>query len=167
MKIGILQEDTLKGYVNDVFVCNIANNPEQIAAFICKYGLEGDLTITDGLDLAMITTMGPFVRDCYDQDYLLNVLMPILVPIQQGEKEIEFKTANMEEIVPVGKYISNVIISVGMGHALATVTYEEGYQEIYSKDSKTFRTEEELLKEFPNAIDRGIAEKIAKERNYI
>lgn len=89
-KLGILKEEFLRGYVNNSFKANIKNTPEQISAFITKYGMAGDITITDSLDIAVITTFGIFLNRCSDQEYLLKHLRPTMVSLQTGEKEIKF-----------------------------------------------------------------------------
>lgn len=89
-KLGILEEEFLRGYVNNSFKANIKNTPEQISAFIMEYGVAGNITITDSLDIAVITTFGTLLNRCSDQEYLLKHLRPILIPLQTGEKEIKF-----------------------------------------------------------------------------
>ena len=81
-KLGILEEEFLRGYVNNSFKANIKNTPEQISAFIMEYGVAGNITITDSLDIAVITTFGTLLNRCSDQEYLLKHLRPILIPLQ-------------------------------------------------------------------------------------
>lgn len=69
---------------------NVANTPEQIAAFIIAHQHD-DVKITSIFDIMLITTSGQFLNYVEDQEYLRDELLPVLVPMQRGEVEsIEF-----------------------------------------------------------------------------
>lgn len=57
---------------------------EEVAKFIVKNGVHGDVMITDVLDLPFITTYGSFINRAYDQDFLKNKLLPVLIPMQKS-----------------------------------------------------------------------------------
>ena len=54
---------------------------EEVAKFIVKNGAHGDVMITDCLDTPFITTMGTFIDEARDKEYLKK-LLPILTPMQ-------------------------------------------------------------------------------------
>ena len=59
--------------------------PENIANFIGqRMGQDVEITMTDQLDLTVLTTFGGFIDKCPDRNLLQNVLQH-LVPIQMGE----------------------------------------------------------------------------------
>ncbi len=59
--------------------------PENIANFIGqRMGQDVEITMTDQLDLTVLTTFGGFIDKCPDRSLLQNVLRH-LVPIQMGE----------------------------------------------------------------------------------
>lgn len=65
------------------------NTPQNISNFILQ-NFQHKCTITDTADNLILTSMvGGFVDYCPDKDYLVNELLPILVPIQMGEVEFE------------------------------------------------------------------------------
>lgn len=66
-------------------------NPETISTFIMRsYMSGGKILITDVLDICVIQTVpGTFFLDyCEDKEFLINELLPVLVPMQQGETEV-------------------------------------------------------------------------------
>ncbi|WP_028393989.1 hypothetical protein [Bacillus cihuensis] len=81
-----LGNDFLYGYVNgERFM--VANTVEQICAFILKERFK-DVIITDFLDQMEIETSMGFILYCNNQEFLVNELLPVLVPMQKGEKDI-------------------------------------------------------------------------------
>lgn len=60
---------------------------ENIAAYISTKGYEGDLMITTPLDMPFISTFGPFIDRCVDQDFLQKALLPALIPMQTCQVE--------------------------------------------------------------------------------
>lgn len=72
---------------------------ENIANFIMQ-NLDADITITDELDLPVVTAFGGFINTCKDQEFLLFELQPAIIPIQRGEKEVgEIDKYPMNEVV--------------------------------------------------------------------
>ncbi|MCM3317997.1 hypothetical protein M3603_15370 [Rummeliibacillus stabekisii] len=66
----------------------ISKTVEQICAFIMKYRMQ-DVQIIDILDqLELETSMG-FIMHCANQQFLHDQLLPMLIPMQQGEVEAE------------------------------------------------------------------------------
>lgn len=69
--------------IPEVFVFSLT--PENIANFIGQQmGQDVEMTLTDQLDLTVLTTFGGFIDKCPDRNLLQNVLQH-LVPIQMGE----------------------------------------------------------------------------------
>lgn len=69
--------------IPQVFVFSLT--PENIANFIGqRMGQDVEITMTDQLDLTVLTTFGGFIDKCPDRSLLQNVLRH-LVPIQMGE----------------------------------------------------------------------------------
>ena len=69
--------------IPEVFVFSLT--PENIANFIGQQtGQNVEITITDQLDLTVLTTFGGFIDKCPDRNLLQDVLQH-LVPLQMGE----------------------------------------------------------------------------------
>ena len=69
--------------IPQVFVFSLT--PENIANFIGQQmGQDTEMTLTDQLDVTVLTTFGGFIDKCPDRNLLQNVLQH-LVPIQIGE----------------------------------------------------------------------------------
>lgn len=61
--------------------------PENIANFIGQHRAEcSEMTLTDRMDMTILTTFGGFIDKCPDRELLPNVLQ-YLVPIQMGTAE--------------------------------------------------------------------------------
>ena len=59
--------------------------PENIANFIGQHQADcSEMTLTDQMDITILTTFGGFIDKCPDREMLQNVLQH-LVPIQMGE----------------------------------------------------------------------------------
>lgn len=59
--------------------------PENIANFIGQHGMNySEMTLTDRMDMTILTTCGGFIDKCPDRELLPNVLQ-YLIPIQMGE----------------------------------------------------------------------------------
>ena len=56
---------------------------KEVAEFIMKNGIHGDVMITDTMDMPFITTIGPYIDKAENQDYLQNKLLPVLIPMQE------------------------------------------------------------------------------------
>lgn len=83
--IGV-NEDFVIGNIRGKESVYIQNTPEQISAFIVKNQLE-TVIISDILDVKLIETLSGFLTYCSDQQYLASTLLPVLVPMQQGQVE--------------------------------------------------------------------------------
>ena len=69
--------------IPEAFVFSLT--PDNIANFIVhQMGQDVEITMTDQLDLTVLTTFGGFIDKCPDRNLLQNVLQ-YLVPIQMGE----------------------------------------------------------------------------------
>lgn len=69
--------------IPEVFVFSLT--PENIANFIGQQtGQNVEITMTDQLDLTVLTTFGGFIDKCPDRNLLQDVLQH-LVPLQMGE----------------------------------------------------------------------------------
>ena len=69
--------------IPEAFVFSLT--PENIANFIGqRMGQDVEMTLTDQLDVTVLTTFGGFIDKCPDREMLQNVLQH-LVPIQMGE----------------------------------------------------------------------------------
>ena len=81
--------------IPEVFVFSLT--PENIANFIGQQtGQNVEITITDQLDLTVLTTFGGFIDKCPDRSLLQNVLQH-LVPIQMGQAMVkEVPTVSMD-----------------------------------------------------------------------
>jgi hypothetical protein len=60
---------------------------ENIASFIVSHGQTKDIQIANPLDQTFITTLGMYIDQCTDQDFLQHKLLPVLIPMQKGEVE--------------------------------------------------------------------------------
>jgi hypothetical protein len=81
--------------IPEVFVFSLT--PENIANFIGQQtGQNVEITMTDQLDLTVLTTFGGFIDKCPDRSLLHNVLQH-LVPIQMGQAMVkEVPTVSMD-----------------------------------------------------------------------
>lgn len=109
------------GYVNGERY-NIENTPEQITAFIIKYR-STNVKIVSQMDVLLITTLNGFLEYIVDQDYRRTKLMPVLVPMQMGEVEIEFKPFSLstnEDVIASQENVElhgtkfNVVVTNGL-----------------------------------------------------
>ena len=81
--------------IPEVFV--FSQTPENIANFIGQHGAQSsEMTLTDRLDMTVLTTFGGYIDKCRDPQLLRSVLQ-YLVPIQMGQEPPEPVPA-----VPVG-----------------------------------------------------------------
>ena len=78
--------DFLYGYIEGRERQLITNTVEQIAAFIMSQK-HGSMKIVNFLDELEIEVVGGFIFYCKDQKFLQNELIPVLVPMQLGERE--------------------------------------------------------------------------------
>ncbi|MFL0364572.1 MULTISPECIES: hypothetical protein [Pseudobacillus] len=86
-RLANTEAEFLLGYVKGEDTILIHDNPVQISAFILKYHMQ-NVIITDVFDQQLIATSMGFLMSCSNQEYLAKYLLPVLVPMQRGEKEI-------------------------------------------------------------------------------
>ena len=167
-KLGKMNEEFLKGFVKGEFRCNVTNTQEQIAAFIFKYGKEGnDVEIKDSNDDTLISSFGPYINKCEDQDYLMNGFQQLMTSLQCGEKEIEFKEPVLSELFPDMELVSGVAAYVEESYCMVTIIFENGKLDLFHIDSKYYYTKPQLLKEYPHAISCRDTNKIGLEKGLI
>jgi len=72
-------------YDNQGFVKEIENSTEAIATTVANANMFDNLTITDNFDNLILTTIGSFLDKVPNQEWLVNELLPILIPKQQKQ----------------------------------------------------------------------------------
>lgn len=66
----------------------IDNTLEKVAEIICKYGRQGDISITTPFGTSLLNTMGIYVDRCSDAEYM-EELRPVLIEKQyEMEREL-------------------------------------------------------------------------------
>jgi len=65
----------------------ISSNSEQVASFIVKTKDSPRVVITNTSDDFELDTMDGFIDKCIDQEYLVNELLEVLIPMQQGKTQ--------------------------------------------------------------------------------
>lgn len=77
----------LNGDVREEYVFDMT--PENIANFIGAHPYDAEkIVLTDMLDRLILDTAGGFIMNCPDQELCRNII-PLLAPIQMGEREAE------------------------------------------------------------------------------
>lgn len=76
-----------QGLNEDIQLC-IKADAENIAAFIAKYPLAPKITMETLDGHFLLNTRLGFIDKCYDQTYLATQLIPVLAPMQMGERDI-------------------------------------------------------------------------------
>lgn len=83
----ILDEPYLIGYVfkNGYHKGNnrIENTLESVADYICRNGMDGDITVTTPMDEFVLDTFGIYIDQCPDTEYL-EQLKKVLIPKQMN-----------------------------------------------------------------------------------
>lgn len=98
----LLEKDLIIGYVYGYDgkrqAYYLENSPSNIANFIMLYNENVDkIILTDQADRLILNTIGEFINQCPDQEFLREVLKN-LVPMQMGDKEpSEILTASEDE----------------------------------------------------------------------
>lgn len=67
--------------------CVIHADAENVASFIARYSMGGDIIMATLHLYPLLTTRGEFIDRCYDQDFLKEELLQQLIPMQMGESE--------------------------------------------------------------------------------
>lgn len=75
------------GLDEDIQLC-IKADAENIAAVIAKYPLAPKITMETLDGHFLLNTRLGFIDKCYDQTYLATQLIPVLAPMQMGERDI-------------------------------------------------------------------------------
>lgn len=76
--------DVLYGYSSATGVqTEIPNTIEDVANYIVREGLYGDVLITTPLDTPVLNTMGFFIDQCVDSEYM-EALRPVLIEKQSN-----------------------------------------------------------------------------------
>jgi len=70
----------------DGYACCIKADVENIASFIATYAQYTDISIVTLHMYPLLTTRIGYIDRCYDQDFIRE-LLPVLVPMQLGDKE--------------------------------------------------------------------------------
>jgi hypothetical protein len=78
-------------------------NVQQVAEYICKQGMYGDVQITLPNDTLLLDTYGPFINRIADMEYR-EELLKVLIPMQQnfssendsGETDVEDENFSMQ-----------------------------------------------------------------------
>lgn len=68
----------------------LKDNPTNIASFIVKNATLDDdnvVQITTPLDMPFLSTCGSFIDYSADQEFLRNELLPVLIPMQLGDRK--------------------------------------------------------------------------------
>lgn len=154
--------DFLYGYAKGERI-PISNNVEQICAFIMKHRLDSVKIVSILDELEIETSMG-FLMYCRNQEFLQSDLLPSLVPMQQGE-------VTAPEFIPYvdeNFIIRNVRLEGenGEGFYLVDLNFFDGYPEP-TRTSSFFKTEEELIAQYPNSINTDKSYEIAMEREIL
>lgn len=162
LELAIGQAGFVYGYM-DGKRFNIANNVEQICAFIMENRTR-DIKIVNVLDMLEIETVCGFIVQCPNQWFLENELKPILVPMQLGEVDVPKYVPYVDEHY----IIRNVRIKSDKekGYFLADLDHFDGYPKI-KKTSEMFETEAFLIVKYPNSINTDQAYDIATQREII
>ena len=72
------------------------HNVQEVAEFICKNGLSGDVSITLPDGAPFIDTFGMYLNRIADMEYR-EELLTILIPMQMGIESAVFGTADDDE----------------------------------------------------------------------
>lgn len=150
------------GYLSSGERVLVSNTTEQIAAFIMAHKTES-VKIVNVLDLLEIETSMGFLMTVTNQHFLVNELLPVLTPMQEGEVEAA-------EFIPytTDKYlIKNVRLERKEDgkFVLANIDHFNGVE--VHEISEYFNTEQDLLVEHPNSITGQEAYDIALEKGFI
>ena len=80
-------------------VCYIEDTPENVAAFIASAPVNKNYAFINSADTVRLFSMGNYLDLVMDKEYLNHELLPVLVPMQTGEKEIpEIKVLSEQQI---------------------------------------------------------------------
>lgn len=95
-------QNTMRGYVypyegyrRDFW---FEGTPENIANFIMMHSDADEIVITNTWDNLVLNTKGMFIDGCPNQE-LLREILPFLIPLQMGEKEVaEIEIVSDEDV---------------------------------------------------------------------
>lgn len=77
-----------KVYINDAYKGKVPNQTDVIANLIANLSPDERCKIVDIADDLVVTTRGSFLDSVPNQKWLKETLLPELVPLQTGEKEL-------------------------------------------------------------------------------
>lgn len=84
---GAKVKDYWLGHVNGVQY-HIEKTAPQMVAFLMAFPMDNKVITTKFDDFILNTSM-MFIDRCVDKDFLMNELLPLLIPVQMGEEEAE------------------------------------------------------------------------------
>lgn len=76
-------------YINERFAGRIADSTAAIAHLVADALPSEKVKVVNRQDQLVLTTMGCFLDHVPDQQWLRESLLPELIPLQTGEKEVE------------------------------------------------------------------------------
>lgn len=80
-------------------VCYIEDTPENVAAFVASASVNKNYAFINSADTVKLFSKGNFLDLVMDKEYLNHELLPVLVPMQTGEREIpEVKVLSEQQI---------------------------------------------------------------------
>ncbi|WP_137665446.1 hypothetical protein [Enterococcus hulanensis] len=69
-------------------IIEFEGNTENLAAFIASREFRSEYVVTDTFDNPVLTTNGKMIQNCVDKEFLVNDLLPKLIPMQRGDRTI-------------------------------------------------------------------------------
>lgn len=97
-----MNQKYLLGFVEGEGYC-IQADVENVASFLARYSFDRDVMIMTLHRYPLLTTSGGFLDRCYDQEYLKRELLPVVLPMQLGEKEPNIVTFKQDlRTIPEG-----------------------------------------------------------------
>lgn len=141
--------DFLYGYIEGRERQLITNTVEQIAAFIMSQK-HGSMKIVNFLDELEIEVVGGFIFYCKDQKFLQNELIPVLVPMQLGERE----TITFVPYTDPSYTVKNMRFYSKEENMFMLVNLNFLDEWGHTVVSGKYKTEEELIAAYPNSISQ-------------
>lgn len=91
----------VKEHDQNKMVC-IKAEPHDIAAFLTLHQKAPFIQMDTLHDFPFLTARYGFVDKCYDQNYLIHELLPVLIPMQMGEIKAQKQTYLTNELNLLG-----------------------------------------------------------------
>lgn len=89
MKKVIETKNLISVYETGLFIGNIENNTKEIANLVAGASPYHKYSLVDSHFKLILTTIGSFLDNVPNQQWLQKELLPILVPLQTGQEEIQ------------------------------------------------------------------------------